>query len=108
MKSLRIIPKTSLAESCLKKYIDSCINPSLKDKITTWKAKQVTKLVYKNISPPNMLREEFNEQPLVLSCIVEDSYIQYADSILEKAKVTYEKLFLKDNCDSNNFDWVMS
>ena len=98
---LRMTPITSKGEIALREYINSCITPTLKDKMGAWKAKKITQMVYKGIEPPKMLREEFEDNPLILSCIVEDNYIQYTDTLLETAKNTYLKLF---KCSINDFD----
>lgn len=92
MSSLKIIPINDLAVLKLKKYIDSCTNPSVKDRLRIWKAKQVTNLIYRGMPEPKMLREEWDDLSCSLTIFVEDEYEQYSRELLENCKINFLKL----------------
>lgn len=95
MITLRVIPLSPLSELAIRTYIDSCTNPSVKDRLRMWKAKKIEGIMYKQsgIVKPVMVREEFDLDPLSLSFIVLDNYESYGDDLIVKAKLNYLSLF---------------
>ena len=102
MKALIITPLTELGLNKLLTYIDSINHPSAKDELVMWKAKQLEKAVYRGIEKPKMIREEWEESTHVYSLIVEESYEQYANELLENGKVMFLKVI---KCGENNFSF---
>ena len=95
MITLRVIPLSPFCELAIRTYIDSCTNPSVKDRLRLWKAKKLEGLMYKQsgVVKPVMVREEFDLEPLSLSFIVLDDYESYADDLIANAKINYLSLF---------------
>lgn len=103
---LKLIAVSFNGEEAIKGYVDSVIAPSFKDRIRIQTGRAISNNIFRTagIKPIVMLTEQYELNPIpYIECIVNPDYNDNGIELLDKAKNTYLKLFLKFNCTEKDF-----